>query len=341
MGARLFLISVLAFLYAGVAFAGCARHSAPGVFQNPKNAWNGTDTGVVVDGFVDLASPAGPTFMVSHGADFSRHNIVTHSTIKDCGGEFTFLRVDDKFADHREAAQSAGLIAIPYYFFGVGDARRKTAQYGKDNEAQIKARLADFGAVGRNAGTKFVEKIGTLYPAGIPVSTIAGMTGQLVALDVEEKLKDEAGSNPLQRAYYGRYYAHAVCSWVKEVRQTYKQLIPIIYTTPSVYADYLDKAFADDYACLQGFPIWVARTTVDGGDVIRSSNSTIDKFAQRLCLVSGGNRCIIHQYSHRGVFAARPPGRTPPSHIDLDRWFNVQMVDTAAGTQIVRSSATK
>ena len=172
----------------------------------------------------------------------------------------------------------------------------------------------------------------------MPVADVAGIKSEIIAVDVEQKLTNEASTTPLQRAYFGRYYARAVCAFAKEVKKRFINAAIVIYTTPTVYADYLDKAFLEDHACLQGLPVWAARTTKDGGDIIRSSNDTIDRDAQRMCLASGGNRCIVHQYSHRGVFAAKSGS---PPHIDLDRWFDSKTVATSAGPQFVRTGATR
>jgi hypothetical protein len=61
-----------------------------------------------------------------------------------------------------------------------------------------------------------------------------------------------------------------------------------------------------------------------------------------VCLVAGGNRCISHQYSHRGIFGSS--GVTTdgsPPHVDLNRFFEMKAVDNAAGQQYVRTNALK
>jgi hypothetical protein len=292
---------ILQTLVAFPANSACPRHVSPGEFENPSAAWNGTDTGVVIDGFADLKAPDGGTLAVVHGVDLSQHNSVDYEKVKECGAQFSFLRVDEQFVLHAERLRTLNIEVIPYYFFPIPRELRTKALYQGQNEQMSKASLNRFEALANEAATAFTQTLLGVAPNGLAQVRIAGLSGQLLALDVEQKLADELGSTTLQRAYYGRSYAHAVCTWIRAVQGANPNLIVSLYTTPSVFGEYLDKAFPDDHACLQGLPIWVARTTVDGGDVIRSSDSVVDREAQRLCLVSGGHRCIIHQYSQRGT----------------------------------------
>jgi hypothetical protein len=158
----------------------------------------------------------------------------------------------------------------------------------------------------------------------------------VLAVDIEQKLEPEP-PNDTARIYYGRFYAKAVCAWVKGVQDALPGTLVLMYTTPSVWGEYLYAAYPTEAACLNAMPIWVARTTVDGGDVIRSSRSKIDLYTARLCTASGSNRCVVHQYSHRGLLGLAPPlERGRATHFDLNRFFLVQPVQTGAGIMFVR-----
>ena len=63
-----------------------------------------------------------------------------------------------------------------------------------------------------------------------------------------------------------------------------------------------------------------------------------EKNLQRICWSNNaGNKCVLHQYRHRGIFAvADTHGRDIPLHIDLDRLFFIKEVSTATGVQHVR-----
>lgn len=311
----------------------------PATIQNPPKPWHGTDTGIVVDGFVGLVGVTN----ISHGVDLSSNNVIRYDNIVRCGGRFAFIRfdtaesIDQMYTKHREALSTQGLTIFPYAYFAIPPKLRLTRSYSSirsDSAKDIATNMQTFAAVGVTAANEFVNRI---KPFGIPNVTFAGLSGQILAIDVEEKLVDENISTSLSRAYYGRFYAKALCAWLSEVKHAYPALQPILYTTPSIFGDYLNYAFPDEQSCLHGLPIWLARTTPDGGDVIRRSHQTIDLYAQRLCNVAGGNRCIAHQYSHRGMIGASSPldpARFP--HVDIDRIFSVKIVPDGANYQVVR-----
>lgn len=322
--------------------AECPRHSAPGAFSNPGTPWQKTDTGIVVDGFVEFASPSTGTYQLRHGIDLSQYNLVDYRKLRDCGAEFAFVRIDSKYAKHVAELNKVGIQVYPYYYFPIPKKLRQRQYYGYQTPSSEASNLAAFASIGREAALKYIASSIELPPAAAALVQPLNPVKSLVALDIEEKLIDEEHSTLLERTHYGRNYARAVCSWARAVRERYPEDLVVLYTTPSIYFDYLDKALPEDHECLQGFPIWLARTTVDGGDVIRSSNSVIDRYAQRVCLVAGGNRCITHQYSHRGTFGSF--GATTdgsPPHVDLNRFFDMKSVVNAAGQQYVRTNATR
>lgn len=324
------------------SWADCPRYVAPGKFKYPKSPWNGTDTGVVVDGFVDLSFRKNGIYEVAHGVDLSRHNIVDYKEIKDCGGKFSFVRMDDKYSQHLLQLRSQEIISIPYFYFPIPKALRNYNLYNglEQKDPKVASFFQQFDSIGREAGNKFLKTLQTNHGMkdDLPKANLAGLEGHIVALDVEEKLLDEKNSSYLQRVYFGRFYARAVCSWAAKVNEEYKDLRIILYTTPSVHGDYLNYALEEENKCLQKFPVWVARTTADAGDAIRPlRNTKLDKDTQRLCFVTSGNRCVVHQYSHRATFAAqgRITKKIPP-HIDIDRIFTVKLVENEAGFQLVR-----
>ena len=115
--------------------------------------------------------------------------------------------------------------------------------------------------------------------------------------------------------------------------------LPILYTFPAIYGLYLSFAFPEEDRCLQGLPIWIARTYRDGGEALHDVRALkqVDEFVQRLCRIQAGNRCLVHQYTHRGIFMASVPARgAVPQHFDLDRFYTSKIVENSVGPQHVR-----
>ena len=187
-------------------------------------------------------------------------------------------------------------------------------------------------AMGETKAGDFISRYQKQVPADIQMVDIAGLQGQFAVIDVEEVFA--GASTATQRKNYGRFYAALLASWVDEVRKHLPQVVVIFYTFPDVYTSYLQFAYPNENAVIHGMPIWLAATGTNGGDFNLASNKNL----QRLCLsTSGGNRCIMHQYSHRATFpVAQVPVTAPPRHIDVDRLFYVQQVNDEAGTQFIR-----
>lgn len=309
----------------------------PATIQNPSAPWGTTDTGAIVDGFVGIPGTAA----VMHGIDLSSNN-----TIKDygkysaCGAKFAFLRLDAQYGKHAQSLAAQQWTTIPYVFLSIPPAMRAASAYvnlkSSDSAAMTK-NIDAFGHEGMAGATALPGNLAKFGLQKVPTVTFAGMSGQLIALDVEQKLDNEKSPNARQR--YGQFYARAVCAWITEARVRIPGLQVIIYTTPSVFGDYLQAASPEDDNCLRGIPLWMARTTRDGGDLIGVIGSTDvnDKYAQRACLQPAGNRCIVHQYSHRGVVGEVLPVSNPATpHVDFNRAFPVKAVSDAKTAQYVR-----
>ena len=336
--ARILSLALAAFLgAASAAQAECGTITYP--FKpviNPPQPWGSsrTDTGVVINGFVTLK----PSSDNKNGVDLSANNNPDYDMIKLCGAEFAFLRADNRFGSHEAALKQRGVTTFPYFYFGIPKQLRTAKTYnglGVSNQDAIDALMVKFAAIGAGQAVDLEGNLAKLGMHEIPSVSFAGITGQIMAIDVEEKIIDEGNSNKISRAYFGRFYARAVCSFLAKVREKHPGLKPVIYTTPSTFGDYLNYAYPQDDACLHGLPVWLARTTSDGGDLIQNTGSALDLYAQRLCLQSGGNRCIVHQYSHRALLGQKPPLKEAP-HLDVDRLFLVKAVADGLNTQFVR-----
>ena len=337
--ARILSLSLLAMLSAAsAARAECTTITYPfKPILNPSKPWglSRTDTGVVINGFVTLD----PGYSNRQGVDLSSNNVANYDMLKSCGTEFAFLRADNRFVNHQAALQQRGIMTFPYFYFAIPKQLRVANVYkglGSSNQDDIDALMVKFAAIGASQAVDLETKLGKLGMHGIPSVSFAGISGQIMALDVEEKIFDEANSTKLSRSYFGRFYARAVCSFLAKVRENHPELKPVIYTTPSTFGDYLNYAYPQDDACLHGLPVWLARTTSDGGDLIQNTGSALDLYAQRLCLQSGGNRCIVHQYSHRALLGQKPPLNEAP-HMDVDRLFLAKVVKDGLNQQFVRS----
>src|SRR5262249_33738532 len=150
----------------------CKRHIAPGAFDNPAAAWNGSDSGVVIDGFADLLDSKGQKFAVAHGIDLSSHNVVDYKKIKECGGEFSFLRIDERFGTHWEQLRAEGIVVIPYYFFPIPQELRQGELYEAPIESAIKQSLGTFEAIGKTAAEAFKASLNSLLPEGLAPSRV-------------------------------------------------------------------------------------------------------------------------------------------------------------------------
>ncbi|MBB2486164.1 hypothetical protein H5407_13150 [Mitsuaria sp. WAJ17] len=321
----------------------CPRYQAPGQFDNAPAVWGTTDSGVIVDGFVDLIGAGNKVFDVLHGSDLSIYNEVTHEKMAACGGKFSFVRMDNGFDTHYRALQKAGIKPVPYVYFKIPTELRRAHKYvdSGDGSQQLEQILSKFELIAEKAASTTLNQLEQSQLA-LQSIEIAGMRGKLIAVDIEEKLLDEKQSQREHRVAYGRGYGRALCRWTTLVKKRHTDLTVILYTMPAVYGDYLRYALPADHACIKGLPVWIAHTTADGGDSIYSSSRRAasifsDESAQRLCLLSTGNRCVIHQYSHRATFASAK-GFNPkkPQGIDINRWFPSIAINTEAGTDWVR-----
>jgi hypothetical protein len=361
------------FVVLAEAAPGCPRYVAPGMYKNPP-AW-GDDSGIIIDGHAELWDVSGPTsgliYAVEHGTDLSKFDFrntedfvkrtrqgksvspdskVDYGKLRDCGTKFAFSRIafnrGDPFYGYNAKQLKANDIAnIPYYFFPISRSQRDVHLYINQTKDEVDRDLQRYARIGDMAAEDFLGQLRDLGMRDIPSVSIAGVSGQLVALDIEQKAcatnkgncGDPRGAEKA-KVQYGRYYAKATCTWIKTVREKYPDLIVVLYTTPSVWGEYLSNSYPDEYACLQDTIIWIARTTVDGGDSYRHTGGNTDKEVQRLCRVTGGDRCLIHQYTHRAELAGR--GRREgkhPLHIDVERFFEVQTIPTNVSPQYVRS----
>lgn len=322
---------------------------AAGQVDNPGQPWNGTDTGVVVNGHVDLRAPDGSPLRTLLGVDMSRYNHpVDYAALARCGTTFSFVAMDEKYQLHATELNRRNIHPLLYFYFRVPTEMRAPARFARltdtpESQAQIDRELTAFEALGRQGVQTFVDRMRNLHIDEIPLVIVRNPDGSIrsqarvMAVDIEEKLEPESAANEAAHIYYGRFYAKAVCTWVRGVQQAYPGTLILMYTTPTVWGDYLYAAYPEEAACLNAMPIWVSRTTVDGGDVVRSSRSRIDLYAARLCTASGSNRCVVHQYSHRGLLGQQPPLRQGMArHFDLNRFFLVQPVQTGAGIMFVR-----
>ncbi len=327
----------------GAARADCLPHpTAPGAFLNSPATWNGTDSGPILDAFPDLKIGQNLASIV-HGVDLSVNNDrVLYTDVKRCGGDFAILKMDRAFIAHRDKLSPLGINVIPYSYLSVVDSQRhdykkNPSQFSNAGSTELSdSQLNDLLAIGRAMGAAKSKACVSNYSALISLApsniSLAGLNGQFVAVDVEETFSVPASS--IQRKAYGRFYAAMLSAWIQETKKSLPNVIVLFYTFPDVYTSYLQFAFPAENAVIHGMPIWLARTRGDGSDF----DLTTDKNLQRICLSSsGGNRCILHQYSHRATFpVSQVPKTNPPRHIDVDRLFFVKTVQEQQGAQIVR-----
>jgi hypothetical protein len=346
------------------ANAACHDHAAPYKFLNEPLEW-GKDSGPIVnEGFVDSQRPKGGIYQVAHGVDVSKGDGVNYSKLAECGGTFAVVRInhsitkkgqiagpiDEEFSSHMRNFTRHNIIGIPYFFFSLPTSFKQLNKLNKRFSAsELDAKKEEYANFGREAGKLFIQYVEELSKAPdlIPIQRIpiAGLRAKFIALDVEEvpigKSTDVSARN------YGKLYAAAVCQWIKTVRDRYPDLVPLLYTFPAIYGEYLQYALPADNACLQGLPVWISRTYWNGWEAIRDIDATdcdkkpvtcvTDRYVKLTCNVGrAGNRCIVHQYTHRGTaFALGRKAKYPP-HFQLDRFYEARESRTNSTPQYVR-----
>lgn len=339
--ASMILASALLCLPA-TAFAGdcTSRSVAPGKFPNTPARWGKTDSGPILDSFLELKIGTEKA-EIEHGVDLSHHNErIRYDELRRCGATFAIVKMGDGFRDHADKLGLNHIAVMPYHYLSVAsgklDYARHPELFGGPSVKDIPAaRLDELLRTGREMGRNKAKSFLSSYEQAMKpaerTTNLAGLRGEFVAVDVEEYFRD--GSLPVQRKNFGRFYAAMLGAWVSEVQKARPSIKIVFYTFPDIYTSYLQFAFPEDNAKIHGMPVWLARTRPDGSDF----DLTSDQNLQRICLSSsGGNRCILHQYSHRATFAIAPKPIDPPLHMDVDRLFPVVEIADDFGVQIVR-----
>jgi hypothetical protein len=323
---------------------------APGSFPNPS-ATPGL-AGVVAPGFLGLKDEKG-IYQVAHGVDLSDNNSPDYDKIKTCGADFAIIKLypnNTKFNLAQIKALSQRQIAVvPYYYLSMPGTYKYFPEKFSSDEA-LESIVTDTTAIGRADAQAFLKSYTTLFGDKGSV-TIAGLSGNIIALDVEEAFQtttaaaakartgypalNESAISPDAFDRYGQAYSAMVVSWVKTIQAAQPNTTILFYTYPAMYMTYLIAARPADFAVINGMPVWLAEYTVHGGDIDDASTATREG-AQQLCgSASAGNKCIIHQYTGRGAFG----GASAKAYIDLNRFFPVNQVAVASGVQYVRKVA--
>src|SRR5262249_38064858 len=144
-------------------------------------------------------------------------------------------------------------------------------------------RVQAFTDIGTRAATEFVQQ---LHDNDVDIGPLPGLPeSKAIALDIEQKLctmrelrdakgrkrtvcSDDPKPNANAVAQYGRLYAKAVTAWITRLQHeaAFSDVVVVLYTTPSVYGDYFaEHSDPDDNLLLSTLPLWIARTTPDGG----------------------------------------------------------------------------
>ncbi|WP_174654545.1 hypothetical protein [Mesorhizobium prunaredense] len=294
-----------------------------------------------MDGFLELRNGSG-LHKIEHGVDLSHHNDrILYGELKRCGASFAILKMDKRFKIHKTELAGRDIRVIPYHYLSVvsgegKDYTRRPKEFSlqatsEENRGAGLLRIAE--NMGKTKAARFISQYESALSPTERTSELSGLKGKLIVLDVEEYFKVRSTSN--QRISFGRFYAAMLASWVKTVKSSYPDAKIIFYTFPDIYTSYLQFAFPSDHAVIHGMPVWLARTRGDASDFDLKSSKQL----QRICLSSsGGNKCILHQYTHRATFGVpNITGLYPPLHIDVNRLFSAKEVQDGEGFQYVRA----
>ena len=308
--------------------------------QNSPPTWNKTDSGPILEGFLDLSDTQGEAQDIAHGADLSHYqNAIDYTELQRCGASFAIVKMDSGFEGHSDKLRAVGIKTLPYHYLGATGLKNPAAYSGASGadlpSAQFDALLEKGRQVGVSQAEGFLSEYNKRIESDRRNFTLSGLTGEVIVIDVEEHFDR---SSETQRINFGRVYSRMLSTWIKTVRNSIPDAIIVFYTFPDIYTSYLQYALPEDHAEIHGMPVWLARTRGDGSDF----DLQHDKGLQRICLSSsGGNRCILHQYSHRAVFAIRNDNIKPggiPLHFDVDRLFHSVRIQDGAGLQYVRAA---
>jgi hypothetical protein len=185
------------------------RKSAPGQFPNVPKVWNGTDSGPILDGFLDLSADGNPIRIV-HGVDLSANNDhILYSVAKDCGADFAIVKMDKGFSAHLAQLRQAGLKVIPYSYLSVADSSghdykkfpvQFSAAGGTDlDQGAMDTLLAKARAMGEEKADDFTLRYENQVPDEIRTFDIAGLQGRFVVIDVEEVFAPGSSSRPREK----------------------------------------------------------------------------------------------------------------------------------------------
>jgi hypothetical protein len=327
--------------------------TAPSLSLNFPKPW-GNDTGVVTDRFLDLRV-RGVTIKVRHGVDlFDGKAGVDFALLKQCGADFAFLEISGKTRVFSANTRSLLLSALtnqveifPYHYLGVAD-EVKERPFTYQSFALPEAVLTVARAEGQRQGKIFLEQF-AVASRTVDAMGKGKLTPKYIALDLEERMAPDTHPDARARLQFGQYYYEMACAWVKTVRQDLPNPTLLLYTSPGIAMDY--KFFEAGFqsfdptnstgSCLSSYLIWLSFATQGGGhpadDFLKGTPMGV--YARAVCF--GGNqaidRCLVHQYSHRGFGAKNSPKVIPRptsyenSWIDLDRiheseipWNHVQ-----------------
>lgn len=283
--------------------------------------------------------------------------------------------VDQDFLPNVKSLNKVGVKWMPYYYFFVRKRRKKLEKFEHLSDKEVRALLPAYRRLGKRAAQEFFRFVHMLSKKGgvnaFPVVDLGGLKGRLAAIDVEQtpirdaklsrRARRESKASRVRRERmasrerrdYGRLYAAAVCEWTRVVRSRYRDAIPVLYMFPSIYSDYLRSAYSDASNCLARLPVWIARTSRNGWEAVQNIDAancskyrekpkrrkcTVDEMVKHLCETAAGNRCIFHQYTHRGTAIAigKRNRKGIPPHIDMDRFYEATSKRTYAGIQYVR-----
>jgi GH25 family lysozyme M1 (1,4-beta-N-acetylmuramidase) len=286
----------------------------------PTTSGRPTNQGVVPRGFVALKDGS-PTV---HGVDVSKwQSAVDFKRVSDCGGVFAYVRLSAgtkpenelEYRVHWSNARAVQLMVGPYHYLTIPTINRKFSKSEVLDEAKLKS---DIFASSKSQAKHFTDRVLEVLKLDVKASTAAsnelGLPILPIALAIGENPLASTGLSQSQAQVIASLYRDAICTWIKEVRQT-PQLkgVPIMLLThPFLYKDY---RFNESECGLDKLPLWISYGTADGGRYASSPNTT-DSLLRDICLQGGGDRCIFHLYTSFGNFLS-----FDDSAVDLDRFY--------------------
>ncbi|WP_415770308.1 glycoside hydrolase family 25 protein [Pseudomonas sp. LB3P38] len=312
------------------SYAECSRPLAPGKFEFHQSSLSKTgyptNDGIIPRGFVSLADNT----PVVHGVDVSKYqDELNFDKAKKCGAMFAYVRLSGGSSEKNETlyrvhwanARSAGLYVGPYHNLSIIPEEIKHLKAASIDErpAIIKDLMGPALESARSQASLFISKLDEVLELDPRPDPLTGSEAPTYLRSVIDATTDPlAEATLLEKQQLSPLYESMVCEWINTLQKSKYTSKVILFTTPYVYATYLDHGTACD---LSKTSIWIRWRNDDGDKFDREKDPIKLAKVSELCGSEKTNRCILHQYTSFGGFGVYEKD----APIDLNRFYGTEL----------------